>query len=322
MDTTPRGAARPHGQRARRPRAARACDACRVKKNKCDESYPCSYCEHRHLTCVYQGQQPSSQRYTAEYVRQLEDQVKQLSTLPVASPNAPPYVQFGQSPSINPDQRHQHDNIAQPAASPSVREAGEEEISEVNRHTRDVEFYGSSSSFALLSHVRRTGQRLRNDEDDAQLVSNLHNPNFRTTPTGSHGEALDADFSHANHYSQCRNFVESFFSSIHYIHPILDRREFLQKCQALWSDNTDNVGNHPTSSFVALYYSVLSLGAIVAVREEDSTDGLSNLQWSRKFFEIARTYCSQLGLVTDLEMVQCYFMMVYHITVVLVSIVR
>ncbi|KAJ4304480.1 hypothetical protein N0V90_000006 [Kalmusia sp. IMI 367209] len=128
-------------------------------------------------------------------------------------------------------------------------------------------------------------------------------------PTASHGEALDADFGCANHYSQCRNFVESFFSSIHYIHPILDRREFLQKCEALWSANTDNVGNHPTSSFVALYYSVLSLGAIVAVREEDSASGLSNLQWSRKFFEIARTYCKQLGLVTDLEMVQCFFMM-------------
>lgn len=31
--------------KACRPRAARACDACRTKKNKCDELYPCTYCK-------------------------------------------------------------------------------------------------------------------------------------------------------------------------------------------------------------------------------------------------------------------------------------
>ena len=31
--------------RAKRPRAAQACDRCRLKKYKCDESYPCSHCK-------------------------------------------------------------------------------------------------------------------------------------------------------------------------------------------------------------------------------------------------------------------------------------
>lgn len=306
MEPTPRS----NALRPRRPRAARACDLCRAKKNKCDESYPCSYCKNRQLTCIYQGQQPNSRRYTAEYVKQLEDQVKFLSTRPVASPSSVHVMQTGQSPS-EPQIHPQHPNIMSQEETPApIRETGEEEISGVNRHTRDVEFYGSSSSFALLSHIRRTGQRRQDDEDGAQLVSSLHNPAFRTTPTASHGDGMDISVDRANYYPQCRGFVESFFSTIHYIHPILDKRDFMQKCENLWSNSCDHEGNRPTSSFVALFYSVLALGAIVAVRGEESIDGLSNLLWSRKFYDIARTCCNHLGLVTDLEMVQCFFMMV------------
>lgn len=310
MEAAERGAARAHSQRTRRPRAARACDRCRAKKNKCDELYPCSYCKSRDVTCVYQGQQPGSRRYTAEYVKQLEDLVRHLSTLPVGSPNVPYLVQFNQSMSENYGPQNQSDATPQQSTSAPVREAVEGEISEVNRHTQDVEFYGSSSSFALLSQIQCTGQRLRDDEDRAQLVSRLHNPAFRTTPSASPRDASDTDVGRAHHYPQCRSFVENFFSTIHYIHPILDKQAFMERCEVLWSRIPYELGNATTSSFVALYYSILSLGAIVGVRQEEPIDGLSNLQWSRKFFEIARMLCNQLGLVTDLEMVQCFFMMV------------
>ncbi|KAL5390741.1 hypothetical protein PMIN02_006910 [Paraphaeosphaeria minitans] len=286
-------ASRSNGQRPRRPRAARACDLCRAK-NKCDESH---------------GQQLNSRCYTAEYVKQLEEQVKFLSTRPVASPSAPPMAQVGQSPA----ETHIHFAASQcydtgRAPPVPIRETGEEEISGVNRHTRDVEFYGSFSSFTLLSHIRRTGQRRQGDEDGAHIVSSLHNPASRITPTASHVDGRNTGVDHANHYLQCRGFWKSFFSTIHYIHPILDKRDFMQKCEALWSSRSDDPGHHPKSSFVALYYSVLALGATVAIREEESIDGLSNLQWSRKYFDIARTCCDQLGLVKDLEMVQCFFM--------------
>lgn len=35
------------GHKVRRPRAARACNLCRLKKNKCDELYPCTYCRSK-----------------------------------------------------------------------------------------------------------------------------------------------------------------------------------------------------------------------------------------------------------------------------------
>jgi hypothetical protein len=305
-ERNPTGA--PH--RTRRPRAARACDLCRAKKNKCDESYPCTYCKNRNATCVYQGSQHTVRRYTAEYVKQLEDEVKRLSTTPAGGPDVQPVVQFEQSPMEFEGVQHQDNRAGRPNAFASVQDTGEEEISEVNEHTDGVEFYGSSSSFALLSRVHRSGQRPRDVENGARLVSSLHNATFQTTPIASHGDTPVAGSSPADYYPQCRSFIETFFSTIHYIHPILDKREFLERCEVLWSPSTDQAGPQPSPSFVALYYSVLSLGAIVGVRGEDRIDGLSNLQWSRKFFDISWKHCHQLGLITNLEMAQCFFMLV------------
>lgn len=309
MEANERNPARtPH--RTRRPRAARACDLCRAKKNKCDESYPCTYCRNRNATCVYQGSQHASRRYTAEYVKQLEDEVKRLSQTPADVPDVQPVVRFEQSLEEVQSTQHQPGHAPQPDAFVSAQRTDEEEISEVNEHTAGVEFYGSSSSIALLSRVQRSGQQSRDKEDRAQLVSSLHNATFQTTPTGSHGDTPGAGSSRIQSYPQCRCFIDNFFSTIHYIHPILDKREFLQKCEALWSPIADGGGLQPSASFVALFYSVLSLGAIVGVRGEDPIDGLSNLQWSRKFFDLSWSCCHSLGLITNLEMAQCFFMLV------------
>jgi hypothetical protein len=307
--TVPRG----NGQRTRRPRAARACDLCRAKKNKCDESYPCSYCKSRNLQCVYEGQHPSSRRYAAEYVKQLEDEVKRLTTQVSETLVEPlPLIHDGNMPEDH-DMQQQHDtnpiNIITP------RQAQEEDVSGVNRHTRDIEYYGSSSSVALLSQIQRTDQRRFADEEGGHLVSSLHNAAFRTTPTvaDARDDNPEAEIPHIHHGPRFRGFLENFFSSIHYIHPILDKHEFLERCEKLWSAFNDNSSNDLSLSFTALYYSVLSLGAIVGVRDEELIDGLNNLQWSRKFFDIARAQLTKLGLVTDLEMVQCYFFMVGEI---------
>ncbi|OBR04053.1 C6 transcription factor [Colletotrichum higginsianum IMI 349063] len=328
------------GIKVRRPRAARACDLCRAKKNKCDELYPCTYCK---------SQDMSRRLFTPEYVRQLEEQVKRLSAIAesVKAPStddnasamantAAPEFPDGYSPDDRGLQRRLSRSTAaggSPSNAARSRNAAGQEISGVNRHTRNVEFYGSSSSVALLSHVQRTGD----DEpvispdlgsDAGTLLSNLHNPAFSSpsatdqvqtqtqTPGGASSStttAADAAFTTAEarsstrpttHYPQCRHFLQSFFSSIHYVHPILDRKLFFDRCEELWARPGDV---REPSSFVALYYSILSLGALVGVREDEPVDGVGNLQWSRRFFDEAKRRCDQLGMVTDLEMVQCYF---------------
>uniref|UniRef100_A0A8H7TWF8 Xylanolytic transcriptional activator regulatory domain-containing protein n=1 Tax=Bionectria ochroleuca TaxID=29856 RepID=A0A8H7TWF8_BIOOC len=148
----------------------------------------------------------------------------------------------------------------------------------MNTHTRDIEFYGSSSSVALLSHVRRTGEEDNGDDDVGALLSSLHNPHFG--PSGSQdtqrGRRSTEESDHSPWYLQCRNFIDGFFSAIHYIHPILDKTSFVQR---------------------------------FGPREDELIDGITNLAWSRKFFDRARDCCNRLGIVTDLNMVQYYFIL-------------
>lgn len=300
------------GPRARRPRAARACDICRAKKNKCDELFPCSYCRTRNLECVYQGQQSSLGRISSDYVKQLEDQVKRLEIELEQRSVAVNTAGRDEAGQLYPPPQPQSDILSSPVNSVTSQHTRDGGISGINRHTRDIEFYGSSSSVALLSHVQHSEHALREDEDDGQLVSRLHNPAFRATSTPGVSQHLnpEATNSQVHHNSKFKIFLDNFFSSIHYIHPILDRADFFERCEQLWAYATAPKGEPPTSTFVALYHSVLSLGAIVGPRTEDTIEGVSNLQWSRRFFEIARKSCNQLGLATDLEMVQCYFILV------------
>lgn len=205
--------------------------------------------------------------------------------------------------------------------------AGQEVIA-INKHTRNVEFYGSSSSVALLSHVQRSGDHQPADDNDegsdehsesdaaaAVLLSSLHNPAFSSpqTDASSSGPPISpqatlekqVSAAESTHYRQCSVFLHNFFSTIHYIHPILDKASFLERCEILWSGDEAAIQQH--ASFVPLYYSVLSLGALVGYRDPELIGGISNQEWSRKFFYEARLRFSSLEIVTDLEMVQSHF---------------
>lgn len=236
-----------------------------------------------------------------------------------------------------------------PGPPPSARKAPGNEVSGVNIHTRNVEFYGSSSSIALLFEVQRseaaalrTVSSAASSEQDscadgAAIVSSLHNPAFSPPATtaghgqspasehcggveiggrggavespGGAGLAARAPLPELGMSARYRVFLDGFFSTIHHIHPIIDKPWFMERCEALWAGDQANEAASK-GSFVALYYSVLSVGSLVGAREEEPMDGLSNLEWSRRFFDEARGLANKLGMVTDLEMVQCYFFLV------------
>ena len=262
------------------------------------------------MECQYQGQTAvSDSAVTRQYVQQLESRLKHLTGRLEEFENASTGDASAGIDASNfsaTSQHHDTSNIEPPTPnSVSPWAVREQEVSGVNAHTRSTEFYGSSSSMTRLSQIHRDADPQQGNA--GTLLSTLYNPDFR--PAESHRFSEDStEIPVRSWYPQCRSFIDTYFTSLHYIHPILDKRPFLDACEALWAGGAAE--DQGLSTFEALYFSVLSLGAIVGVRDDEPIDGIDNLVWSRKFFQIAKDRCTRLGMVTDLSITQCYFIMV------------
>ena len=125
----------------------------------------------------------------SSYVYQLEEQVKALSaavSLPAigADLNAFQHQTVNAEPTLNNSELHgsnRDPNRKDLESEQSPQSSTSKEVSGVNRHTRNVEFYGSSSSVVLLSRARKAADvegDLDGIEDEEELVSSLHNPAF------------------------------------------------------------------------------------------------------------------------------------------------
>ena len=192
-------------------------------------------------------------------------------------------------------------------------DATEEEISEFNHHTNGVEFHGSTSSAAFIGHLEKAREPKRPEESSKpratdgfhSLISTLHNSNF--SPSCTAGPVQPAIPRDQNYYfNQAHAFMDGYFENIHFIHPFVDKEDFLARSHELWFNR-----NHQQSlSFVALYLSVLSFGALVRVWDEEILSGLTRFDWSRKLFREAQMYLNYLQFSNDLETVQCLYLMV------------
>ncbi|KAJ5709472.1 hypothetical protein N7493_010806 [Penicillium malachiteum] len=332
MQEIPRlpGLEHPAPKRAKRPRAAQACDRCRTKKYKCDEQYPCSHCSKSRLDCVYQGnyRERESGR-SASYVVDLEKKVEelasklhaaeaQISTSPLP-PNFPIAQQVAPRPmdttpcsmprtGSTPGETTKVPPNPNPNPHEESGESADDEINELNHHTNGVEFHGSTSSAAAISHLQKAREPKIHEtrhplSGDFSLISTLHNPSFSPSTTGP-GQ-LNAIEQHNYYFDQAHVFMNGYFENIHFIHPFIDKDDFLIRANDLWF----NRANTPEPSFVALYLSVLSFGALVRVWDEDTLAGLGRFEWSRKLFGEAQAYLNYLRFSSDVETVQCLYLM-------------
>lgn len=215
------------------------------------------------------------------------------------------------NPEIQPDDNEQSSSEA----------VGGEEILEVNRHTNSIEFHGNTSSAAALGQLQKKREPLKRvavHEDDEEptpstnraesapksIVSSLHNPNFQIQSPQDGNEVClrDSNF----YFEHAHVFIEGYFENLHFIHPIIDKENFVSRAHDLWMGRN----LQPANSFIALYLSLLSLGALTRVWDQPQLGGLGRFEWSRKLFTEAQGFLHNSLFTNDLETIQALYLMV------------
>lgn len=250
------------------------------------------------------------------YINDLEKKVEELTsklrpTEASASPRDPAQPAF-ETPSSMRNASIPRDIAKLPETVVESTEIAENEINEFNHHTNGVEFHGSTSSAAIIGHLKKARELKGQEEpyprgNDSTLISTLHNSSFSPSVAAGSGQILPSVQQQQNYYiDQAHIFMNGYFENLHFIHPFIDKESFVSRAHDLWF----NRSRTPEPSFVALYLSVLSLGSLVRVWDEVTLAGLGRFEWSRKLFGEAQVYLNNLRFSNDLETVQCLYLMV------------
>ncbi|RJE18909.1 Cupin domain protein [Aspergillus sclerotialis] len=192
------------------------------------------------------------------------------------------------------------------------QEDADDEIRELNQHTNTVESHGRTSSAAFIGHLQRANEPTKPVEPHAtdpsnashSLISTLHNQSFSPPCTAGFAEDIVLH-GHGYYFEHAHAFIDGYFENIHFIHPFIDKNDFMSRSHDLWLSRTPR----QNPSFVALYLSVLSFGSLVRVWDEERLGGLTRFEWSRKLFGEAQKYLNHLQFSNDLETVQCLYLM-------------
>lgn len=187
------------------------------------------------------------------------------------------------------------------------------EVTVTSQHTANLEFYGASSSVSFLRHLESMSNSevsgsIETGPPERSLTSLLHRTEFRPVSTQhtSSPETSSTVPADRFYFRVAPRFLDAYFSNIHHIQPLFDEESFLSRCESLWFSNPEQ----PPLSFLALYYATLSLGCLVTTSEDWEKHGCHRSTWSRKLLGEALSIVHQLGSATDMEIVQCYYMIV------------
>ncbi|KAF2663807.1 hypothetical protein BT63DRAFT_112372 [Microthyrium microscopicum] len=333
------------GEKSRRHRTILACDLCRAKKYKCDGHLPCMHCRRRGIECIFHLTDSDTGNVTDFSIASVGELKKKLDAAEAVirnfekvfaenqSPNSTastysvPY-EAGASSSIVKSQNLPPQSVTSNAPAPVLSSIGgarqdqgadeanpmnSEELMDINSQTKNFEFHGKTSVIALFNGLHKEQQSRASSqagspaidpcERQRSIVNEFHNEHFLGQPVGH-----DQHFDISREETFALNaflFIDAYFKTLHFVHPILDQAWFMKRCNDLWTGRTHFL----RPSFLALYFSVLSLGACVRIWTETSINGMNRLEWSRLLFEKAEHALGRNGSVNDLEAVQAPFML-------------
>jgi hypothetical protein len=194
-----------------------------------------------------------------------------------------------------------------------MSEGSNDEVMDINTQSQRFEFHGQTSSLAFLERLRKVQETSaapstytpspRTQGRDRSFVSDFQNEAFMDQRESPHAasERLDEEYYPLHAYT----FLDTYFKSLHYVHPILDQNIFLERCHNVWRGQSSRLPR----SFKALYFSVLALGALTRTWTETHINGMGRLEWTRLLFEKAELALGRPGSLNDLEAVQAPFIL-------------
>lgn len=167
---------------------------------------------------------------------------------------------------------------------------GEHSLIDVNQETHGVEYYGGSSSVAILDRLYKRARRqsshhhVRTSASNKPSVVNLlHNPEFHElSPTALHGSP-DGIYHQAEPVSSRLiegGFLNAFFDTLHYMHPVIDKNNFIERC--------DKGAVETENDFAALYFACLALAAITSPEKDPKLTGFLPIQWANMYVDRAK----------------------------------
>jgi len=154
---------------------------------------------------------------------------------------------------------------------------------EVNKDTQGEEYYGGSSSISILQRLyaraRRQSGSKRTDGPQTHapkpaqpsIVNLLHNPDFHAARATPPAEPVSYLLIEAG-------FLNVFFETLHYMHPVIDKQTFMQRCGQF----TDVKG-----PLAALYYACIALSAITTPENDAKLGGYLPIQWANLYVDCA-----------------------------------
>lgn len=123
-------------------------------------------------------------------------------------------------------------------------------------------------------------------------------------------------------------FIQTYFTNKHYIHPFLCEDAFRKQCaKYMWLHTDLPKKTSSRTRFLALYYSVIAVGAINAriddasqlsmlykhaeyLNQSKSFEKRSTLEWANHYFHLAKKALGDIFETSSLETCQALFLMV------------
>jgi hypothetical protein len=180
------------------------------------------------------------------------------------------------------------------------RDTRNSELMDINHSTARFEFHGQTSHLALLGRL----QKSKSSTPNPQIVNDFQNDFFtrdRQRSRVANQELIQEEF----FPKDARGFIQNYFTTLHVVHPIIDESIFMERSQRLWNGESPQ----PSQAFKALYFAVLSLGALTKNWAAGEMNGIGRYEWTRLLFEKAEQLLGIPGSLNNLEAVQSQFLL-------------